>query len=171
MQIKNHMIYSLAMMSVELPYDERRALASLGDLDGHASIGAVMRWCRCSDEEARAFLRSLYLKGYLVERADGLLYQPQIRCAMANRIVSPAPRKYRPRAGNISSLRRAAILLRDGHCCVYCGSSGNDRSLTIDHVVAKSKGGLSTDDNLVAACAPCNQVKADRDLDSFLEVA
>jgi len=58
--------------------------------------------------------------------------------------------------------------------CYYCGKVGlvegvdefsdvgSDRLATIDHVVPVSKGGSVTDErNLVVACYPCNQKKAD----------
>ena len=50
------------------------------------------------------------------------------------------------------------ILERDEHVCQYCGKKAN----TVDHVVPKSRGGSSSPVNLVAACMPCNQKKADR---------
>ena len=36
------------------------------------------------------------------------------------------------------------------------------RATTTDHLVAKSNGGTDDDDNLVAACRPCNSRKRDR---------
>ena len=50
------------------------------------------------------------------------------------------------------------ILERDEHICQYCGKRG----VTIDHVIPKSRGGSNAPANLVAACYPCNQKKADR---------
>jgi 5-methylcytosine-specific restriction endonuclease McrA len=35
-------------------------------------------------------------------------------------------------------------------------------SLTLDHVIPKSRGGKSTWENLVACCYPCNNRKGDR---------
>ncbi|MBB3108474.1 hypothetical protein FHS18_000502 [Paenibacillus phyllosphaerae] len=52
---------------------------------------------------------------------------------------------------------RLLILQRDNYVCKYCGRFGD----TIDHVMPKSKGGLSTPDNCVCACAECNLRKAD----------
>ncbi|MCQ6558790.1 HNH endonuclease [Paenibacillus mendelii] len=52
---------------------------------------------------------------------------------------------------------RLYILQRDDYVCKYCGRFGD----TIDHVMPKSKGGLSTPDNCVCACAECNLKKAD----------
>ncbi len=41
--------------------------------------------------------------------------------------------------------------------CAYCGSDAN---ITIDHVVARSKGGHDTTKNMVSCCDSCNQDKA-----------
>lgn len=171
MKIQNYLIYKLAMATTSLPFDDRRTLASLGALDGFASIEATMNWCRCSDSEARTKLRELYLNGYLVETCDNRIYQPQMLCAIANNATAPGHKRFRPRPGNISRTRREAILQRDGNSCVYCASSGGDRALTLDHVIPKSKGGLTVESNLVAACHSCNQEKADHAVEIFLEVA
>ncbi len=55
-------------------------------------------------------------------------------------------------------LTRRAVLERDGHACVYCGT----RADTIDHVRPRSRGGLHVWTNVVAACARCNHRKGDR---------
>lgn len=54
-------------------------------------------------------------------------------------------------------LTRREIFLRDGYTCQYCGARST--SLTIDHVIPRSRGGLHTWDNVVAACQPCNHRK------------
>ena len=50
------------------------------------------------------------------------------------------------------------MFARDDWTCQYCGSRAQ---LTVDHVIPRSKGGGSTWDNIVAACAPCNRRKGD----------
>jgi 5-methylcytosine-specific restriction endonuclease McrA len=50
-------------------------------------------------------------------------------------------------------LSRRAILARDGYRCQYCGTT---RHLTIDHVIPRSRGGVSSWENVVTSCAPCN---------------
>ncbi len=50
------------------------------------------------------------------------------------------------------------------HCaCEFCGVSEIDTGglLTIDHFQPRSKGGTDDDENLIYACAPCNQYKND----------
>ena len=51
---------------------------------------------------------------------------------------------------------RYNIYLRDGFSCQYCGLRLPSGGLTFDHVVPRSRGGLSSWENVVAACSPCN---------------
>ncbi|MEJ7649652.1 HNH endonuclease [Nakamurella sp. A5-74] len=50
------------------------------------------------------------------------------------------------------------VKLRDGRTCGYCGGFGD----TIDHIMPQCRGGQNTWDNLITACRPCNNRKADR---------
>ena len=47
-------------------------------------------------------------------------------------------------------------ILRDRFTCQYCG---DDEDLTFDHLVPRSRGGLTRWENVVTACAPCNLMK------------
>jgi 5-methylcytosine-specific restriction endonuclease McrA len=67
----------------------------------------------------------------------------------------------RPRAA-ARRITRRAVFARDGHSCQYCGVEGV--RLTVDHVLPRSRGGPSSWDNAVTACAPCNLRKGDRSL-------
>ncbi|GGN93815.1 HNH endonuclease [Saccharibacillus kuerlensis] len=62
---------------------------------------------------------------------------------------------------------RRYILERDHYTCHFCGEYGD----TIDHLLPRAKGGHTTPLNCVCACMLCNQNKADRDLDEFMEDA
>jgi 5-methylcytosine-specific restriction endonuclease McrA len=57
------------------------------------------------------------------------------------------------------ALSRKNILLRDRSTCQYCGSVLPASELTLDHVIPRSRGGLSTWENLVACCHECNRRK------------
>jgi 5-methylcytosine-specific restriction endonuclease McrA len=57
-------------------------------------------------------------------------------------------------------LTRRNILHRDGHACQYCGDTGE--TLTLDHVIPRSRGGADTWENMVTACVYCNVRKGNR---------
>lgn len=65
-----------------------------------------------------------------------------------------------PRDAHRRKITRRAVFARDRWTCQYCG--GVRGTLTIDHVVPRSKGGTSAWENIVTCCAPCNRRKADR---------
>ncbi|WP_116599903.1 MULTISPECIES: HNH endonuclease [Primorskyibacter] len=56
---------------------------------------------------------------------------------------------------------RFNLFLRDEFLCQYCGSKGD---LTFDHVVPRAAGGITSWENVVAACAPCNLRKGSKSL-------
>ena len=56
---------------------------------------------------------------------------------------------------------RFNLFLRDEFCCQYCGSKGE---LTFDHVIPRARGGITSWENVVAACSPCNLHKGSRSL-------
>ncbi|HMO57751.1 MAG TPA: HNH endonuclease [Roseiflexaceae bacterium] len=57
---------------------------------------------------------------------------------------------------------RRGVFARDRETCMYCGSQPGRGSLTVDHVLPRSRGGLTTWDNVVAACRECNHRKGGR---------
>lgn len=57
------------------------------------------------------------------------------------------------------SLSRTNVYKRDGYQCVYCSRR---ESLTLDHVLPRSRGGKDSWHNLVTACQRCNTEKGDR---------
>ena len=54
---------------------------------------------------------------------------------------------------------RFNLFLRDAFECQYCGS---EQELTFDHLIPRSRGGRTTWENIVTACAPCNLYKGGR---------
>jgi 5-methylcytosine-specific restriction endonuclease McrA len=56
---------------------------------------------------------------------------------------------------------RFNLFLRDHFCCQYCGARGD---LTFDHVVPRASGGITSWENVVAACSPCNLRKGSKSL-------
>ncbi len=56
---------------------------------------------------------------------------------------------------------RFNLFLRDEFCCQYCGSKGD---LTFDHVIPRARGGITSWENVVAACSRCNLRKGAKSL-------
>jgi 5-methylcytosine-specific restriction endonuclease McrA len=70
------------------------------------------------------------------------------------------PRRYRRQVTN------TFLFARDRYRCQYCGRSQVElkvrESLTRDHLIPVSRGGLNEWTNVVTACSPCNTRKANR---------
>ncbi len=60
------------------------------------------------------------------------------------------------------SFSRNNIFKRDHWTCQYCAKQPGGEELTIDHVLPRSQGGVSSWENCVLACIDCNKGKADR---------
>jgi len=70
--------------------------------------------------------------------------------------------EYRRIPHQTRALSRKNILLRDRNTCQYCSTVLPASELTLDHVQPRSRGGLSTWENLVACCHSCNRRKGNR---------
>lgn len=70
------------------------------------------------------------------------------------------PRRFRRQVTN------TFLFARDRYRCQYCGRSSGElrlrESLTRDHVIPISRGGMNVWENVVTACSPCNTRKSNR---------
>ncbi|HEY1852701.1 MAG TPA: HNH endonuclease [Candidatus Binataceae bacterium] len=57
---------------------------------------------------------------------------------------------------------RFNIYARDNNTCQYCGKRLPRTELNLDHVVPRSRGGMSTWENVVCSCHSCNRRKGGR---------
>jgi 5-methylcytosine-specific restriction endonuclease McrA len=57
---------------------------------------------------------------------------------------------------------RFNIYARDQNRCQYCGKQFARAELNLDHVVPRSKGGISVWENVVCSCHRCNRMKGGR---------
>ncbi len=55
---------------------------------------------------------------------------------------------------------RFLILKRDGFKCRYCGKTGDEAPLEVDHMIPRVQGGETTAENLITSCRDCNRGKA-----------
>jgi len=61
-----------------------------------------------------------------------------------------------------SGMKRLRIYMRDKFRCQYCGVKKGAAELTLDHILPRSRGGDNSPVNIVTACLPCNNRKANR---------
>jgi 5-methylcytosine-specific restriction endonuclease McrA len=108
----------------------------------------------------RAVLLLLKEKAKLVEAAEAEL--------RSERMVLPVPLVIRlvyyvriPHHFSLP-LSRRTVMARDHYVCQYCGVQPGKGSLTIDHVLPRSRGGDTTWENVVTACGACNRHKGNR---------
>lgn len=79
------------------------------------------------------------------EKAAGIVHEGLIHCFYSDKEL------------------RQEILEKSNFVCFYCGQYGD----TIDHLLPKSKGGLTTLKNCVCACRKCNQLKRNLTFEEF----
>jgi 5-methylcytosine-specific restriction endonuclease McrA len=72
-----------------------------------------------------------------------------------------ALKEYIP-AARRPAFTRFNVFLRDSFECQYCSGRKPTPELTFDHVIPRSRGGRTTWDNVVTACAPCNLRKGSK---------
>jgi 5-methylcytosine-specific restriction endonuclease McrA len=73
----------------------------------------------------------------------------------------------RMRVQNCRDRKKEHLLLGEKKVCAYCGDSAD----TIDHILAKSRGGKDEPENVVAACSFCNSSKKDKAIFTMIAIA
>lgn len=63
------------------------------------------------------------------------------------------------RTSKLTKRRKEQVLERDGHACVWCGST---EWLEVDHIVRYADGGTHDLDNLRTLCHDCHAKRGDR---------
>ena len=93
----------------------------------------------------------------IVAEYDEMVHSP----SMALRIPSVVVLKDYVKPQKRVAFTRFNLFLRDEFCCQYCGATGD---LTFDHVVPRARGGVTSWENVVAACSKCNLHKGSKSL-------
>lgn len=128
----------------------------------------VVRYRAYAAKKARAELNIVYRKD------NGLLTFPRdtrkhYQAFLDGKTLTGVaiPKADRAKGGTIAPTkaeeRRARLIQRDGSDCWFCGRDLGD-DITIEHLVARSKGGVNHLDNYALAHAKCNQDAADKTL-------
>ena len=82
--------------------------------------------------------------------------------SLSMRLPSVISLKYYIPATRRPAFTRFNVFLRDHFACQYCGDPFPVNHLTFDHLVPRSRGGRTTWENVVTACADCNMSKGNR---------
>lgn len=85
----------------------------------------------------------------VISEYDRVVHSPSMEMKIPSVIVL----KDFVKPAQTTAFTRFNLFLRDEFTCQYCGATGD---MTFDHVHPRSKGGLTTWQNVVAACGPCN---------------
>jgi 5-methylcytosine-specific restriction endonuclease McrA len=91
----------------------------------------------------------------VVAEYDQVLRSPSIEMRLPAVV---AMKRYVPVHQRVAFTRQN-VFLRDRFKCQYCGE---EKELTFDHVVPRSRGGDTCWTNIVAACDDCNGLKGSR---------
>ncbi|MBM3490931.1 MAG: HNH endonuclease [Alphaproteobacteria bacterium] len=94
----------------------------------------------------------------VVSEYDQVIRSP----GLAMRLPSVISLKRYIQPARYPAFTRFNLFLRDLFTCQYCGERGSTADLTFDHVLPKSRGGRTTWENVVTACACCNLEKGGR---------
>ncbi len=89
---------------------------------------------------------------HILEEYDRVIHSPSFEM----KLPSVVSLKTYVRPARNPAFTRFNLFLRDSFECQYCGF---DEDLTFDHVIPRSRGGRTTWENVVTACAPCNLLK------------
>lgn len=79
-----------------------------------------------------------------------------------NSIIATYGSKQKLHEHYVPPLSNATLFRRDGHICLYCGDTFQEKDLSRDHVHPLVKGGRDTWTNVVTACKHCNSRKGGR---------
>lgn len=96
-------------------------------------------------------------KVVVVAEYDEVVHSPSIEM----RIPSVVVLKDFVKPARTAAFTRFNLFLRDEFTCQYCGAQGD---MTFDHIIPRARGGLTTWENVVAACSPCNLRKGSKSL-------
>lgn len=87
------------------------------------------------------------------------------KCAVALDNSRKRTRKIEAETGrhieNTLTLAEVMLIFAAGECA-YCGTTLDQKELTLDHVIPLRAGGTNTTNNIVAACKSCNSSKGER---------
>lgn len=80
-------------------------------------------------------------------------------------VVGPNKAILRKTQRMIDSVMQWNVFRRDGYVCRYCGQQ---RPLTVDHIITWESGGATVEENLLAACKKCNKIRGNTEYKDWI---
>lgn len=138
--------------------DERRALDQCPALILNAdyrplSVFPLSLWSW--QEAVKALFRDSVI---VIAEYDRVIHSP----ATEIKLPSVVALKDYMKVSTTPAFTRFNVFLRDAWHCQYCAKPHKTHQLTFDHVIPRSKGGITGWTNIVAACRTCNTRKGAR---------
>jgi len=101
------------------------------------------------------------IKAVFLDRVDVVsTYDQEVHSpSFAMKLPSVVSLKHYVAQDRPPAFTRFNLFLRDAFTCQYCT---HETDLTFDHVIPRSRGGRTTWENIVTACARCNLAKGGR---------
>jgi hypothetical protein len=151
-------------LATTVPAELRALWAQLhGSVFNPVRAGDLQRARGISYEDAAGVLARGERMGLLVRAGKGYR-AADARCSECVESAAHPPANDETQPGvrdHVAPQLRFRVLQRDGFRCQYCGRSPRDGAiLHLDHVVPFSRGGETTEDNLITSCDQCNLGKA-----------
>lgn len=133
-------------------YDQKRALVLNADFQPLSYFPlSTINW--------HDAVKGVYERTHaVVAEYDTVVHSPSITMKLPSVL---ALRQYQPQPKHVA-FTRFNVFLRDRFRCQYCGGKHATSDLTFDHVVPRSMGGVTSWENVVACCSPCNIEKDNR---------
>ena len=76
------------------------------------------------------------------------------------------------RRRSVSDSLKRTVLYRDNYSCCYCQTAVTFETVHMDHAFPRSRGGLTTFENLRSSCSSCDLAKSDKtELECRMELA
>jgi 5-methylcytosine-specific restriction endonuclease McrA len=121
-------------------------------LNADYSFINMVSWRRAMCLMVKGKVQILSYSERIIRGAEGVVFQ----APAVLRLIKLIRTIYRTRV----PFSKRNVFIRDGFACAYCGAGSG--SLTIDHILPRSRGGDTSFENCVACCLHCNAAKGCR---------
>lgn len=149
--------------SLKLPSPAATLIMMLLEATAHGlvryrSVGEILNRVGCSKQSFRRALKLISKTGAATFTNEGVHIVARFNAMEVK--LEPLPSDVRDDPWQIM---RARVFATKGCQCAYCGRPASH----VDHVLPRAKGGTDAIDNLVPACARCNNAKGTKTVEEW----